>query len=89
MITIVLSIFRPVWCKYKNLGCTWNGVHHQFESHQSECLFPQKFGGDLLEGISRIASEANEELRRYQDLFQMLSYEKIAICGKITDFNFQ
>lgn len=56
-------------------------MHHQLESHEKECLFPQKCGADLLENVSSIAAEAKEELRRYQDLFQMLSYEKIAICG--------
>lgn len=53
------------------------------EAHQKECLFPQKSGEDLLESVSAIAGEAKDELRRYQELFQMLSYEKIAICGKL------
>ena len=52
------------------------------EAHQKECLFPQKSGEDLLESVSAIAGEAKDELRRYQELFQMLSYEKIVICGK-------
>lgn len=71
---------RPALCKYKNIGCSWNGVWHQLESHEKDCVFPQKTGGELLESISSIAYEAKEELRRYQDLFHMLSYEKIAIC---------
>ena len=52
------------------------------EEHQRGCLFPQKSGEDLLESVSAIASEAKDELKRYQELFQMLSYEKIAISGK-------
>lgn len=71
---------RPALCKYKSLGCSWNGVWHQLDTHEKECLFPQKTGADLLENVSNLSSEAKEELRRYQDLFQMLSYEKIAIC---------
>ncbi|XP_066910677.1 zinc finger TRAF-type-containing protein 1-B-like [Clytia hemisphaerica] len=71
---------RPACCEYKGLGCTWVGVHHQVESHVKDCLFPQKCGADLLENVNIIAAESNEELRRYQDLFQMLSYEKITNC---------
>lgn len=52
------------------------------EEHQRGCLFPQKSGEDLLESVSAIANEAKDELKRYQELFQMLSYEKIAISGK-------
>jgi len=53
-------------------------VWHQLVAHEKECLFPQKSGSDILDNVSRLATEAKEELRRYQDLFYMLSYEKIA-----------
>lgn len=57
---------------------------HQLVAHEKECLFPQKSGSDILDNVSRLATEAKEELRRYQDLFYMLSYEKIATCGNLS-----
>ena len=57
---------------------------HQLATHEKECLFPQKSGSDILDSVSRLATEAKEEFRRYQELFNMLSYEKIATCGNLS-----
>lgn len=81
-LSFLLFFFRrPVPCNYKNLGCSWDGLFHQLESHTKECLYPQKTGAELLDEVSSIAAEAKEEVKKYDDLFRMLSYEKIAICG--------
>jgi len=71
---------RPSFCSYKNLGCLWDGMYHQIESHEKECLFPQKTGTDLLESVTTLASEASEEVERLTGMLKMFSYEKIAIC---------
>lgn len=57
---------------------------HQIESHEKECLFPQKTGTDLLESVTTLASEASEEVERLTGMLKMFSYEKIAICGRVS-----
>lgn len=58
-------------------------MRHQVEAHEKACLFPQKAGTELLEGITGLASEAKDEIDRLNGLLKMLSYERIAYCGKV------
>lgn len=76
------SSFRPAFCTYKTLGCTWEGMWHQKEAHGKVCLFPQKTGLDLLESVTALAGNTTEEINRLNGLLKMLSYEKVAICGR-------
>ena len=60
---------------------------HQVESHEKNCLHPQKNGLELLEGITGLASDAKDEIDRLKGLLKMLSYEKIAYCGENTNIS--
>jgi len=71
---------RPSTCRYKSLGCKWDGMKHQVDDHETECLHPQKTGSELMEGISLLASDAKDEVDKLKGLLKMLSYERIQWC---------
>ena len=80
MISVFFN-FRPAFCVYKDLGCTWDGMWHQKEAHENGCNYPMKSGKDLLDSVATAVAETKEKNNYLSGIVKMFSYEKIAICG--------
>lgn len=68
-------------CKYKRLGCTWQGPFHELDKHEVECAHPHKTGFELMTALDAIDETNNRNMRMLQTIVGLLSYEKIAING--------
>ncbi|CAI9737399.1 and histidine-rich 1-like [Octopus vulgaris] len=68
---------RPSSCKYAQLGCPWRGPYHELKEHEENCSHPQKTGIELMDALQAIDKQNTEQLKLYEDIFALLSYEKI------------
>lgn len=68
---------RLTTCKYNMIGCPWCGPQHELKSHQESCAHPQKSGSEVMEALQAIENTKNMEKMLYENLFDLLSYEKI------------
>ena len=75
--------FRKVDCKYAVLGCSWEGVKSNQQEHESACEFPKKNGADLMTAVVANLDQLKEQMLQQRLLIQMLSCERISICGKL------
>ena len=60
-------------------------MFHLKASHELECVFPQKTGTELLEGVNELFMDVEDRHERLRATFRMLSYEKIAISGILVE----
>ncbi|EDO46014.1 predicted protein [Nematostella vectensis] len=70
---------RLVRCKYKRLGCPWQGPHHELALHEGACPHPGKTGLELMEALNAIDEKNEMELQTLGTIVGLLSFEKIAI----------
>ncbi|GAB1603313.1 cysteine and histidine-rich protein 1-like [Argonauta hians] len=68
---------RPNSCKYIQLGCPWRGPYHELKEHEANCSHPHKTGIELMEALQTRAKQNTQQLKLYEDIFALLSYEKI------------
>ena len=73
---------RNVPCKYERIGCPWRGPFHERQAHESTCAHPRKSGDDIMEALQVIDTERQAEMRLFQNIFSLLSFEKIAFSGR-------
>ncbi|KAG5319907.1 CYHR1 protein, partial [Acromyrmex charruanus] len=64
-------------CKYSRIGCPWRGPNHEIPEHESHCVHPHRTGADVMEALREIDARTLEERRLYDNVFDLLSYEKI------------
>ncbi|KAK3750479.1 hypothetical protein QZH41_018121 [Actinostola sp. cb2023] len=72
-------INRLVGCKYKRLGCLWQGPFHELSKHEGECVHPNKSGLELMTALDAIDESNAKDVRMLHTIVGLLSYEKIAI----------
>ncbi|CAL7938857.1 zinc finger TRAF-type-containing protein 1 homolog [Xylocopa sonorina] len=64
-------------CKYSRIGCPWRGPNHERPEHEAHCVHPHRSGLDVMEALRDIDARTLEERRLYDNVFDLLSYEKI------------
>lgn len=72
-------------CKYSMIGCPWCGPYHELKSHHESCAHPHKTGAEVMESLKAIESSKDVEKRLCDNLFELLSYEKIIFNGKFNE----
>lgn len=68
-------------CKYSRIGCPWRGPNHEVPEHEAQCVHPQRDLADVMEALRDIDARSLEERRLYDNVFDLLSYEKITFNG--------
>ncbi|XP_069477900.1 zinc finger TRAF-type-containing protein 1 isoform X3 [Ambystoma mexicanum] len=68
---------RVTQCKYKRIGCPWQGPFHELTVHESECSHPTKTGNELMEILDEMDQSHKKEMQLYNSIFGLLSFEKI------------
>ncbi|XP_057244492.1 zinc finger TRAF-type-containing protein 1 [Malurus melanocephalus] len=79
-------------CKYKRIGCPWQGPFHELSVHEAECTHPTKTGNELMDILDEMDQTRKKEMQLYNSIFSLLSFEKIGYTGrgrhpKFTEFN--
>lgn len=70
---------RPVYCKFKRIGCLWGGPFHKLRDHEEKCVHPGMTGFQLMESLETTEKLHQDEKELFQNILNLLSYEKIAI----------
>ncbi|XP_014811586.1 PREDICTED: uncharacterized protein LOC106896268, partial [Calidris pugnax] len=73
---------RVTQCKYKRIGCPWQGPYHELTVHEAECTHPTKTGNELMEILDEMDQTRKKEMQLYNSIFNLLSFEKIGYTGK-------
>ncbi|XP_015278308.1 PREDICTED: cysteine and histidine-rich protein 1 [Gekko japonicus] len=68
---------RVTRCKYKRIGCPWQGPYHELTVHEAECTHPTKTGNELMEILDEMDQTHKKEMQLYNSIFSLLSFEKI------------
>ncbi|XP_074842608.1 zinc finger TRAF-type-containing protein 1 isoform X1 [Carettochelys insculpta] len=68
---------RVTQCKYKRIGCPWQGPYHELTVHETECTHPTKTGNELMEILDEMDQTHKKEMQLYNSIFSLLSFEKI------------
>lgn len=77
----VFSFPRVTQCKYKRIGCPWQGPYHELSVHEAECTHPTKTGNELMEILDEMDQTRKKEMQLYNSIFSLLSFEKIGYTG--------
>lgn len=75
---------RLTQCKYKRIGCPWQGPFHELSAHEVECSHPSKTGIELMGILDEMDQSHRRELQLYNSIFSLLSFEKIGFTGTYT-----
>ena len=70
-----------MYCKFKRIGCLWQGPFHELMGHEEKCAYPAMTGLQLMESLEVIDKKHKGEMELFQNILTLLSYEKIAING--------
>ncbi|KAG7317064.1 hypothetical protein KOW79_019362 [Hemibagrus wyckioides] len=68
---------RLTQCKYKRIGCPWQGPFHELTAHEVDCCHPSKTGIELMGILDEMDQSHRRELQLYNSIFSLLSFEKI------------
>ncbi|XP_037650794.1 cysteine and histidine-rich protein 1 isoform X1 [Sebastes umbrosus] len=68
---------RVTQCKYKRIGCPWQGPFHELPAHESECSHPTKTGTELMGILGEMDQSHRRDMQLYNTIFSLLCYEKI------------
>lgn len=68
---------RVTQCKYKRIGCPWQGPYHELTVHEAECTHPTKTGNELMDILDEMDQTRKKEMQLYNSIFNLLSFEKI------------
>uniref|UniRef100_A0A8B9UH09 TRAF-type domain-containing protein n=2 Tax=Anas TaxID=8835 RepID=A0A8B9UH09_9AVES len=72
---------RVTQCKYKRIGCPWQGPFHELTVHEAECTHPTKTGNELMDILDEMDQTRHKEMQLYNSIFSLLSFEKIGYTG--------
>ncbi|XP_010223954.1 PREDICTED: cysteine and histidine-rich protein 1 [Tinamus guttatus] len=72
-----LPTLRVTQCKYKRIGCPWQGPYHELTVHEAECTHPTKTGNELMDILDEMDQTRKKEMQLYNSIFSLLSFEKI------------
>ncbi|KAK6630662.1 hypothetical protein RUM43_014647 [Polyplax serrata] len=70
---------RITSCKFYQIGCPWRGPYHEYSEHEMVCIHPNKTGAEVMEALKLLEQKTEEEKKLYDGIFELLSFEKIAI----------
>lgn len=79
------TLDRLTQCKYKRIGCPWQGPFHELPAHEVDCCHPSKTGIELMGILDEMDQSHRRELQLYNSIFSLLSFEKIGFTGKQTN----
>ncbi|XP_077363993.1 zinc finger TRAF-type-containing protein 1 isoform X1 [Festucalex cinctus] len=68
---------RVTMCKYKRIGCPWQGPFHEMPAHEDECSHPTKTGTELMGILGEMDQNHRRDMQLYNSIFNLLCYEKI------------
>ncbi|XP_064641801.1 zinc finger TRAF-type-containing protein 1-B-like [Lineus longissimus] len=68
---------RITSCSYERIGCPWKGPYHELKGHEEVCIHPKKTGAEIMDTLIAYDNKRAEEMKIYDKIFNMLSYEKI------------
>lgn len=74
-------VARVTQCKYKRIGCPWQGPFHELPAHESECSHPTKTGTELMGILGEMDQNHHRDMQLYNSIFSLLCYEKIGFTG--------
>ncbi|XP_029448088.1 cysteine and histidine-rich protein 1 isoform X3 [Rhinatrema bivittatum] len=74
---------RVMQCKYKRIGCPWQGPYHELTVHEAECGHPAKTGNELMEILDEMDQTHRKEMQLYNSIFSLLSFEKIGYTDEL------
>ncbi|XP_026548069.1 cysteine and histidine-rich protein 1 isoform X2 [Notechis scutatus] len=75
---------RVTQCKYKRIGCPWQGPYHELTVHEAECTHPSKTGNELMEILDEMDQTHKREMQLYNSIFGLLSFEKIGYTERVS-----
>lgn len=84
----ISPLCRTSTCKYNRIGCPWRGPKHEIPEHEVHCVHPNRTGADVMEALRDIDARTLEERRLYDNIFDLLSYEKITFTGLYQSISF-
>ncbi|KAL7302436.1 hypothetical protein TKK_0005088 [Trichogramma kaykai] len=64
-------------CKFSRIGCPWRGPNHERPEHEEHCVHPHRTGADVMDALRDIDAKSLEERKLFDNVFELLSYEKI------------
>lgn len=70
-------------CKYKRIGCPWQGPFHELPGHEMECSHPTKTGTELMGILGEMDQNHRRDMQLYNSIFSLLCYEKIGFTGNL------
>ncbi|XP_067013922.2 zinc finger TRAF-type-containing protein 1 homolog [Anabrus simplex] len=70
---------RIVRCKYNRIGCSWSGRDKEVLLHESNCEHSRRSGFDILTSLQIIDSCREKEMKSFENIIDLLSYEHIMI----------
>ncbi|XP_050305751.1 cysteine and histidine-rich protein 1 homolog isoform X2 [Anthonomus grandis grandis] len=65
-------------CKFCRIGCPWRGPEHERQEHENQCAHPHRTGAEVMDSLLVMDQEQAEEKKLYDNIFDLLGYEKIA-----------
>lgn len=74
---------RLTGCRYACIGCPWLGPAHEGGAHEAACAHPGKSAADVVATLAERDRVVNEANAVYNQVLDLLSYEKIAFNGKL------
>ena len=77
----MLYLNRITGCRYERIGCNWRGPFHELQGHEADCTHPKKTGSELIEAITAIDAKSYGEMTLFRNIFDLLSFQKIAQSG--------
>ena len=73
---------RHVPCDFARIGCPWLGPFHERTAHHAACSYPRSSGQDVMSALQVQDEKRESEMKLFQNIFSLLSFEKIAFSGK-------
>lgn len=70
---------RLVPCKYKQIGCHWQGMFRTKRDHEDRCAQTRKSGLEIMDSLEKISKEENSKLALYRSIFSLFSFERILV----------
>ncbi|XP_068142653.1 zinc finger TRAF-type-containing protein 1-B-like [Drosophila tropicalis] len=68
-----------VFCKYRRIGCQWNGKKSQMATHESQCSFPHKTGAELREALLRRQASLDADREHYTRFSRFTQLANISV----------
>lgn len=83
-VSLTLVVCRNSWCKFSRIGCPWRGPEHERQEHENQCAHPHRTGAEVMDSLLAMDQEMTEEKKLYDNIFDLLGYEKITFNGTLT-----